>query len=472
MRRKAYDDMVRWKNKSDRRALLLTGCRQTGKTYLMKKFAKENYKHHLYCDLEEQRNLHDIFENSNLSAVEIIERLAFLTNFKLVPGETVILLDEIQACIPAYSALRNLSDQEDYDVIASGSLLGVKIEDLQRRTPMGYVEYLRILPMDFEEFLWAMKIPEEHIGYLRGCIQNLKPIDKGICMKYNDLYRKYIVVGGMPQSVKEFVDSHIYANSKKVLKDIVKVVGDDFEKYSNGKERIIAEYCLKSIPSQLAMENKKFKYARISKRKGGSRFYGSYLLWLLRAGLIEYCYNLEQPVAPLSPRIRPESFKIFMSDTGLMMTLMEDGSVENIVYKDPFANNGAVMENAVACALVANGYDIHFYERKDSSLEVDFTINMGGKVVVIEVKSGRDKRAKSLNTLVKERSVDRAIKISDGNVFMDENGIENYPLFGPCFFAKSDSFDDFEEPDLEELLKMTEEVLRSMDDEKKNGETV
>lgn len=463
MERKILEDMIAWKDSPNRKALLIQGCRQTGKTHIIREFVEENYESHIYMDLEDEADRREIFEQGDLSAKEIIDRIVFDSGISLIPGRSAIVIDEIQACLPAYSALKSLAEDGRYAIIASGSLLGVRINDLQRRSPMGYVNNLEMLPMDFEEFLWAMGIDHRSTEYLRGCIQSRTPIDDYICRRVNNLYRRYMVVGGMPAAVKEYSETRDYARAASVLKDIIKVIREDAERYSRGVNRTRIAACFDSVPRQLADDDDCFRYIRIEKRKGGFRSYGSSIQWLRRAGLVIPCYNLSSPTAPLKSRIRESSFKLFMSDTGILTSMMEEGVAGNIVNRDLYANNGAIMENAVACAMRSNGYPVLFYKKENSTLEVDFVANMGGEVTAIEVKSGRDKRAKSLSTLFnRNRTVRRAMKIADGNVFTDVNGVEHYPLFGPCFFKRSD--DVFMDPldDMEDLQDAFDVVLSEM----------
>lgn len=465
MERKILEDMRSWRNDPNRKALLVQGCRQTGKTHIILEFVRETYDSYIYMDLEDEADRRGIFEQDNLSAEEIIDRLVFDSGVSLVPGRSAIVIDEIQACLPAYSALKSLSADGRYDIIASGSLLGVRIDDLQRRSPMGYVDSMEMLPMDFEEFLWAMGLDHRSTGYLRECIQNRIPIDDYICRRVNNLFRRYMVVGGMPAAVKEYSESRDYARAAGKLADILDVVRNDAERYSKGVHRTRIAACLDSVPRQLEDEDDDcFRYIRVEKKKGGGRVYGTSIRWLMRAGLVIPCYNVTEPTAPLGSRVRKGSFKLFMSDTGLLTSMMEPGVAGNIVNRDPYSNNGAVLENAIACALRANGYPVLFYKKDDSTLEVDFVANIDGEVTAIEVKSGRNKKAKSLATLFnRTRTVRRAMKIADGNIFTDVNGVEHYPLFGPCFFKRSD--DVFMDPldDMDELKEAFDEMLSGRD---------
>ena len=467
MERKILAEMRAWKDAPNHRALLIRGCRQTGKTHTIREFVNEVYESHIYMDLEDETDRRAIFEQGNLSANEIIDRIMFDSKLSLVPGRSAIVIDEIQACLPAYSALKALADDGRFDIIASGSLLGVMIGDLQRRSPMGYVDSIEMLPMDFEEFLWAMGLDHRSTDYLRDRIQSRLPIDDYICRRVNDLFRRYMVVGGMPAAVLAYSQSRDYSKAASKLMDILSVVRDDAERYSRGVHRMRIATCLDSVPRQLEDDDDRFHYTRIEKKKGGDRVYGTSIQWLRRTGLVIQCYNVTEPTAPLESRVREKSFKLFMSDTGMLTNMMEAGVAGNIVNRDPYSNNGAVLENAVACALKANGYPILFYKKDDSTLEVDFIANMDGEITAIEVKSGRNKRAKSLTTLFsRTRTVRRVMKIAEGNVFTDVNGVEHYPLFGPCFFKRSDNIPPDPLDDMDDLRHAFDDVLSN------NGETM
>lgn len=463
MERKITERLMAWKKDPLRKALLLKGLRQTGKTHILTEFVKLNYESYIFVDLEDNDKVRAVFEQGNLSASEIIDRLVIDTGVSLTPGRSAIVLDEIQACLPAYSALKPLAADGRFDILASGSLLGVRIWDLQRRSPMGYVNIMELKPLDFEEFLWAMGIERTWTEYLRTCISERNEIDPYICKRANDLFRRYMVVGGMPAAVETYSKTRDYAAVKRVLDDILSIVRADVERYSKGADRIKISQCLESIPGQLEDETTDvFRYSRIEKSKGGFNVYGRAIEWLKKTGLVLQCQNLTEPVSPLMTRVRPSSFKLMMADTGLLTAMLEPDVAGDIVNRDPYSNNGSVMENAIACALDRAGYPLMFYKRPNSTLEVDFVANIDGDVTAIEVKSGRNTRAKSLYTLfVREHTVKRAMKLSDGNVFIDRNGIENYPLFGPCFFKRSD--DVFMEPleDMDDLKAAFEAVTRS-----------
>ncbi len=414
----------------------MEGCRQTGKTRTLLEFAEKEYESYAYFNLEADADIRRLFEGDDRTADFLLKRLSYSeSQTELIPGKSAIILDEIQVSPGAYSALKTLSLDGRYDILASGSLLGTIVGDLQRLSPMGYVDIIELRSMDFEEYLWAVGYTHEQTGYLRDCIRRGEPIDDFILRRISEHFRTYMTVGGMPEAVLTYVETRDYVQVRKSLTHIIDVVRKDAEKYSSKTDRLRISKCFDSIPAQLASANKKFTYSRIEKKKGsGKRVYGDSLLWLERSGLVEFCYNLEEPVSPLASRVKPSSFKIYLADTGILTAMMEPKVAADIINRDVHANNGSVVENAVACALIRSGYPLYFYERNHSTLEVDFVINCKDGIVALETKSGRNKRAKSLRTLFTvEKRVARGIKLSEGNIFTDVNGIENYPLFAPCF---------------------------------------
>lgn len=431
--------MEDWRSRPDHKALVLLGCRQIGKTYSVKEFAENNYDDVIYINFEEMPGQMEIF-SGDLDHRTIIDRVETVNRKILRPGRSVVILDEIQACNSAYSSLKSLSQQHDVDIIALGSFLGLKIDSRDDRlSPLGYVDILEMYPMDFDEFMWAMWYDSGLIESLRSSIQSLESIDPVINKTLNDAFRRYIAVGGMPEAVSVYSSTGSYMRVHEKLKDILEVLKRDVGKYSGYADKMKIIRCLESIPDQLARKNGKFTYADIEKRRGrGSRYYGSALDWLRNAGLIEYCYNVTEPNPPLSGKTVEDDFKIYLCDTGLMSVLLEDADIDSLVNRDPYANNGAFLENAIASALVKLGYNLHYYERDHSTLEIDFLINIEGTINLLEIKSGRNKRSKSLNTLLAEKDRKRiGFKLAEGNVFTDENGAVHLPLYGVCFFKES-----------------------------------
>ena len=432
--------MVRWKNDPVHKPLLLMGCRQIGKTYSAKEFGQRFYTDVIYINFEEMPEQKELFQG-NLDHRTIIDRIETVNKKILRKGKSLIILDEIQACNAAYSSLKSLSQQRDVDVIALGSFLGLRVHNEDNRlSPLGYVDMMEMYPMDFEEFMWAAGYDEKLIESIAEKIQSRESMDAVINKAINDSFRRYIVVGGMPEAVNTYVSTGSYMRAYEKLKDIIEILKRDAGKYSTDVNRMKIIKCLESIPNQLAGKNKRFTYAAIEKIKGrGSRYYGSALDWLKNAGLIHYCYNVTEPNPPLSGKTIPDDFKIYLSDTGLMSVLMEDADIDALVNRDSYANNGAFIENAIAAVLVKKGYPLRYYQKENSTLEIDFLLNIGGTVNLLEVKSGRDKRSKSLNTLLAEKNRKRiGFKLTDGNIFTDDNGAIHYPLYGVCFFKESE----------------------------------
>lgn len=456
VRRKITEKMASWKDDSQRKAILIRGCRQIGKTYIIRDFISSNYECYMEFNLEERKDIAQLFRDKNLTAPAIIDRLIFDSPDikKIVPGNSAIFLDEIQSCTEAYASLKALADDGRFDIFASGSLLGVMLNDLQDQSPLGYVNMIDMYPMDFEEFLWAMGIDPEYTEYIRKCILRCERIDEFILTRISDLFRRYLVVGGMPAAVIDYASKQDYSSVRSILGDIAELIRQDAQRYSKGAQRMHIDACLKSIPEQLAKPNKKFQYTRIEKRKGvGKRIYGPALMWLKNAGLIHICNNVTEPVSPLRERTVADVFKIYLADTGILMALTEENIEGTIVNRDPLANNGMVMENAVACALRSKGYTLRYYEKTNSTLEIEFVINLQGSITAMEVKSGKKKKSKSLKMVfTTTHTVGRAIKLSEGNVFKDENGVEHYPLFGVCFFPDA-SYSDLGPIDYMDDLK-------------------
>ena len=433
--------MSAWRAEPLKKSMLIRGCRQIGKTYIIRDFISSNYEWSIEFNLEERKDIAELFKNKDLSASTIIDHMIFdaPNNNAVVPGSSAIFLDEIQSCTEAYASLKALADDGRFDVFASGSLLGVMLDDLQDQSPLGYVNVIDMYPMDFEEFLWAMGIGPEYTGYLRKCILERERIDEFILTKVSDLFRRYLVVGGMPAAVSDYASRQDYSSVRHILNDISELIGQDAQRYSKGAQRMYIDACLKSIPEQLSKPNKKFQYIHIEKRKGaGKKVYGPALMWLRNAGLIYQCNNVTEPLSPLRERTIPDVFKVYLADTGILMALTEENIEGTIVNRDPLANNGMVMENVIACALRSKGYVLRYYEKSNSTLGIDFIVNIHGNITAMEVKSGKNKKSKSLRTIyTTTRTVSRAIKLSEGNVFTDENGVEHYPLFGICFFPDS-----------------------------------
>lgn len=464
MERKITAEMISWKEDPDRKPLIITGGRQTGKTYSVKEFAEAHYRSHVYINFEINPEKKTLFAGS-LDPADLIPRIIMSEKTELYDGGSLIILDEIQSCTAAYSALKPLSEDHRFDVIAMGSFLGINLDDDDDRiSPLGYVDMLRMHPMDFEEYLWAMGIRKELIELIKECIRDRKAVPDYFHRQMSDHFRRYIAVGGMPAAVRTFAETSDYVRTSKKLDSIIALLMKDAGRYSRKAGRSKINACFRSIPHQLSREDKRFHYADVEKSKNkGKRVYGNALEWLYNSGLTLSCLNLSEPVMPLSERASENSFKVYMADTGILLRLMDGIDASSIVLNDPYANHGALMENAVASALSKKNYALYFYAKRDSTLEIDFVTNCDDGVALIEVKSGRDKRSKSLNTLMQEKNRNRTgIKIMDSNVeYDDKNGIWHLPLYAACFFEERTVSDIPPMPSSDEINRAFDEYMKN-----------
>ncbi len=434
MRRKIDSVLSEWRS-TPGQALVLEGPRQVGKTYAMKNLAKA-YGSSVYINLEDNEELKAVFEHSN-NADKIYEELSFHgLKFDLTGGKPLFIIDEIQSCSKAFSALKPLAVDGRCDVIASGSLLGVGLSDENFLSPLGYVRLIDVGPMDFEEFLWALGIEEDLTEKLATWIASRSEISDSVRRAVTEYFRKFMVVGGMPAAVKVYAETKDYNQVWSVLGSIYGIIRADVMRYSNKKDKLKILACLESVPSQLARENKDFIYKDVEKISGsGKREYGSSLDWLQRAGLVIICRNLKDLCEPLAQMERSDSFKVYLRDSGILTFMLGRETAVAVETGDIHVNQGAVMESCIAQALCASGYAIHFYAKSSSLLKMDFIISYEGKLTALEVKSGRTKRSRSLLLLMSGGyRIERGIKIADSPAGTDEKGILHLPLFAPSFF--------------------------------------
>jgi len=438
LRRKMTNQLLDWKNDADKTCLLIKGARQVGKTFIIDDFAKRYYKNYIYINFELTPEKKNIFDG-DLDVDSIVRRLSvYFIDVNIEPYKTIIFLDEIQSCPNARVAFKSFSLDKRFDVIGSGSLLGVNYREVSSY-PTGYEKVLDLYSLDFEEFLWGIGVKEEQINYLKECFTNKKEIDSSILTKINEFFRWFILVGGMPKVVTTFVETNNFGKVLGLQRDIISSYLDDITKYAPNAEKNRARKCFASIPNQLAMKNKKFKYSEIEQdetdpQKIGARQYEGSLTWLFDAGIVNYCYNLSEPALPLMSNIKLDSFKMYVRDTGLLISMMEDGTQAAILNDKLFINEGGIIENICADIFAKNGKKLTYFERK-GKLEIDFVFNIEGSSTAIEIKSGSNLLSKSLESIVENyQCVTRYIKLeSDCNIYTDGKGIEHYPLFAAMF---------------------------------------
>lgn len=431
LKRKITNELFRWKKSGkNKQCMLVKGARQVGKTYIIDDFAKNNYKNYIYINFELTPSYKTIFDG-DLDIITLRKQLELnFPNIVLEEGNTILFLDEIQACPNARVALKSFSLDGTIDVIASGSLLGLYYKEV-RSYPVGYEEYYELKPLDFEEYLWAVGIKDEYIEDCKKAFKNVDKIEDFYLEIFGNHFREYLIVGGMPEVVKKYIETKSFNIVSEEQEKIINAYLLDVSKFASMPDKPKIVDTFRSIPVQLAKKRNRFVYAEINNEKDvGQRKYISSLQWLKDAGIINYCYNLHEPAAPLMTNIKQNTFKIYMKDTGLLVSMLDSSIRVNLFNKDLFINEGSIIEN-VCASMLTNRKDTLTYFEKKSKLEIDFVINLNGVVTAIEVKSGNNTKAKSLDSIIENyKTVKRYMKFErDTNVYVDEKGIEHYPLF-------------------------------------------
>lgn len=418
LKRKIEQRLQEWKCSPNRKPLLIKGCRQCGKTYSVLDFAKKNYKHVVYLNFFENPDYCSVFEGS-LEIDNITMLLSALLGSEAVfePGKTILVLDEIQECPDARTALKFFHLDGRYDVIGTGSLLGVRGYGKEPKSiPVGYETTIDMSPLDFEEFLWANGISEVVIDSLQKNISGVTPVPEALHKKMRQLLLQYTVVGGMPDVVQTFVDTKRLDEVLNMQRDIVRSYEDDMIKYANQKDKSCILECFQSIPKQLSKENKKFQYSVVKKGSTASKYAGS-LQWIEDAGIISRCYNLTATELPLDGNAQDDVFKVYMRDCGLFISMLEDGTQFDVLQGNLARYKGAIFENLIADMFTKMGRKLYYFH-KNSGLEVDFVIRYKGECTLVEVKasSGNTKSTKTILAHPEKYHVNSAIKLGDYNV--------------------------------------------------------
>lgn len=418
LKRKIEEVLMQWKKDKNHKPLIIKGCRQCGKTYSALDFAHKNYKNVVYINFQQNKEYASAF-SSSLDVDYIVMMLsAFLgpdVNFE--PGNTVIIFDEIQECPEARTSLKFFHIDGRYDVIGTGSLLGIKgYREKPSSVPVGYETQVTMKPLDFEEFLWANGIKDDIINLLKKCLNEITPVPEPIHVRMNQLYMQYAVVGGMPDAVNEFIQSKLLNKVLQIQRNIINSYEDDMLKYADKKDKACIIDCFRSIPRQLAKENKKFQYSVVKKGATSSKFEGS-LRWIEDAGIIVRCRNLNNLELPLSGSSMDDVFKVYMQDCGLFVAMLEEGTQADILQGNIYTYNGAINENLTADIFTKMNRELYYFH-KESGLEVDFVTRYKGECTLVEVKSttGNTKSTKTILAHPEKYHVNNAIKLGDYNV--------------------------------------------------------
>lgn len=429
LKRKIYQSLIEWKKQTEKMCLVVKGARQVGKTFIIDKFARENYENYVYINFDENPGYKVIFDG-DLDVNNLIKQISLrVPNVSLVPHKTIIFLDEIQNCPNARTALKFLALDKRFDVIASGSLLGINYKEVES-FPVGYTEQLEMYSLDFEEFLWANGIEEQSILDVKEFFDKKEVVPQAMHERMMELFKEYIVVGGMPRVVNDFVKNHNFANVLKIQKAIISDYEDDIAKYADGSEKAKARACFLSIPKHLSKAYKKFRYSLVMP-SGSSRKYAGSLMWLYDAGIINFCHNLEIPQLPLEGNSKSDTFKVYMRDTGLLVAMLDEGTQEDIIDGNLGIYKGAIYENIIGDVLAKKGKKLYYFEY-NSTLEVDFFIRYERVITAIEVKSSGNSKSKSLETLMEKYGVKKGIKLAPSN-YGKKGEIDIFPIYMAMF---------------------------------------
>lgn len=432
LERKISQSLLDWKNRLDHRCLVVEGPRQVGKTTAIERFAHDHYEYLLEVNFEKNVMYRQAFDGS-LDVDDIIAALSLVVgDTPIVPGKTLIFLDEIQACPRARTALKFFSIDGRFDVIASGSLLGIHYGDVPS-FPVGYVDHLEMHSLDFEEYLLARGFGDANVELLRGYYSRLASVPESAHLRLMDLFREHVVIGGMPRVVQTFVDTRNFAEALRVQRGIISDYREDIAKYAEGAEKAKARACFDSIPRQLARSYKKFSYAVVEPKSGARKYAGS-VQWLLDAGIILGCHNVSRIELPLEGSCIENEFKVYLHDAGLLVSMLEDGSQAAIMNGDLGIYKGALYENSVAEAFAKAGVPLYYFER-NSKIEIDFVTRMRDKACAVEVKSSANRRAKSMTSALANHGAEIGVKLSPNNLG-SEGVVTTVPLYMTWLLAE------------------------------------
>ena len=416
LKRKFYDTLLEWKKKGTKKPLFVRGARQIGKTFIIEYFGKKNYSSYVYLNFLENPEYKRIFDGA-LDASTIYSRITLMVpSVRLPPHDTLIFLDEIQECGEARTALKFLALDGQYDIVASGSLLGIQYKKV-KSIPVGYEEPVTMHSLDFEEFLWAKGYSDDIIPQLRAAFETRTKVDDVLNDVMHREIRDYMVIGGMPAVVDTFAKHRNYAEVDTIQRQIVSDYLDDIMNYASHVDKPKIRSCFLSIPRQLARENenRKFKYAEVEKGVGARKFWDS-VEWLRDASIAEMAHNLSAPLFPLSAYEEETVFKLYLSDIGLLVAMYGFETKAAIINQTISGSvKGGLYENLIATFLVRRGRQLRYLRGKREPLEVEFLIEKEGSVIPIEVKASNASTA-SLDRLLARDDIPFGYKLTAGNV--------------------------------------------------------
>lgn len=432
LERNITEKLISWKNQKNKKALCIIGARQIGKTTTIREFAKEQYEYFVEINFILDKGAEKIFEGK-LDADTIIENLTAFKLQELKPGKTMIFLDEIQECPNARCAIKFLVEDGRFDYIESGSLLGVRYKEVPSYA-VGFEEIVYMYPMNLKEYFIANGVQKSTFEILQTCYEKHEPVPQTIHETLLKLFATYIVVGGMPDVVQTYVNSHDIGKVIQLQRSILELYRQDISKYSSDTEKIKIKAIFDSIASQLDDKNRRFFLNRIDKNARMNRYEDS-ILWLSDAGVALPSYNVTEPQPPLQLNVKRNLFKLFMGDTGLLCASCMENIQFELLQGNMDVNMGSILENVFAQMIKANGFSLTYFESKKYG-ELDFVIQNGMKIDLLEIKSGNDyQRHLALDKVaaVGNWNFGRKIVFCKGNV-TKESGIEYFPWYMSMFY--------------------------------------
>lgn len=431
--RKIEKELERFYTSNDKKALLITGARQVGKTHTVREFSTSHYKSVVEINFIENKRAAALFENATGSD-DILLRLSAIADKPLIPGETLVFFDEVQACKDIVTAIKFLVEDGRYKYILSGSLLGVELKDV-RSVPVGYMDVLTMYPMDFEEFAISNGVSDKVLSALRKCFDDRTPVDPIIHEAMMSLFNLYLIVGGMPAAVKKYVDTNNLQEVLREQRSIINLYKMDISQY-DPEHKLYIEEIFDLIPGELNSKNKRFIIKDLNENFKFSRYTNSFI-WLKDAGVALPTYCASEPRIPLKLSQSTNLFKLFLSDVGLLASMYMDDIQIKILNHDRDINFGAIYENVAAQELRAHGFDLYYFNSKKQG-ELDFLVEDGGEVIPIEIKSGKDytKHAALSGVMANEDyAIRKAYVFQNGNVSMSGK-IVYYPVYMLMFVER------------------------------------
>lgn len=417
LKRKIDKYLTDWKNRPDRKPLIIKGARQIGKTRSVEWFASQNYASVIEINFIEQKKYREIF-NDGFEVDAILKNISLLNpELKFIPGNTIFFFDELQACPNCATSLKFFKLDGRFDVICSGSLMGISYNEIESNS-VGYKEDYEMHSMDFEEFLWAMGYNDEFTADLLSHMLDVRPLSELQMDTLMSLFRDYVIIGGMPEVVSTYVRNKNFSGTLDIQRQLLKDYEEDITKYVEGLDKAKVKAVYNHISTFLAKENKRFQITKIA-RNARNRDYMGCVEWLADAGVVNVCYCLNQPELPLKGNYDPKMYKIYFKDTGLLIASLDEEAQEDLrANRNLGTYKGAIYENIVGDMLVKQGYRLFYYHSDRPALEMDFFIRDTDSLIPVEVKAN-DGATASLNRLLnddKYNDVKYGIKLGYRNI--------------------------------------------------------